>query len=116
MAKIKIKFKMEPEALKRKKWELHKLADLEVKQRFQLQIKNRFCVLEDEVDTREMDTDALIQHTNNIIPRFTSPPPPDHQQTTPNIKLVSPLSPIWSLHECSAGSDLLCYFKNDNNK
>ena len=64
LAKIRVKFKVEKKGLRRKKWNITKLDDLSIANYFQLELQNRFQLLEDEVDTNDPIHRRLPIETN----------------------------------------------------
>ena len=69
LAKIRVKFKVEKKGLRRKKWNITKLDDPSIAKDFQLELQNRFQLLEDEVhvDTNDPIADSLLEQTTTII-------------------------------------------------
>ena len=67
LAKIRLKFKVEKKGLRRKKWNITKLDDPSIAKDFQLELRNRFQLLEDEVDTNDPIGDSLLEQTTTII-------------------------------------------------
>ena len=65
VAKIRVKFNVETS--KKKKWNITKLDDPSIAKDFQLELQNRFQLLEDEVDTNYPITDSLLEQTTTII-------------------------------------------------
>ena len=63
LAKIRVKFKVEKKGLRRKKWNINKLEDPSIAKDFQLELQNRFQLLEDEVDTNDPIADSLLEQT-----------------------------------------------------
>ena len=59
LAKIRVKFKVEKKGLRRKKWNITKLDDPSIAKDFQLELQNRFQLLEDEVDSNDPIADSL---------------------------------------------------------
>ncbi len=66
LAKFRIKFKIGKKAPKRKKRNLQKLSDPSTKHVFQLELRNRFASLEDELDLSAESADTLLHHSNSI--------------------------------------------------
>ena len=68
LAKIRVKFKVE-KGLRRKKWNITKLDDPSIAKDFQLELQNRFQLLEDEVqvDTSDPIADSLLEQTTTVI-------------------------------------------------
>ena len=62
-----MKFKVEKKCLRRKKWNITKLDDPSIAKDFQLELQNRFQLLEDEVDTHDPIADSLLEQTTTII-------------------------------------------------
>ena len=52
-------------SLRRKKWNITKLDDPSIAKDFQLQLQNRFQMIEDEVDTNDPITDSLLEKKNH---------------------------------------------------
>ena len=67
LAKIRVKFKVEKKGLRRKKWNITKLDDPSIAKDFQLELQNKFRLLEDEVDTNDPIADSLLEQTTTII-------------------------------------------------
>ena len=67
LAKIRVKFKFEKNGLRRKEWNITKLDDPNIAKIFQLELQNRFQLLEDEVDTNNPIADSLLEQTTTII-------------------------------------------------
>ena len=67
LAKIRVKFKVEKKCLRRKKWNITKLDDPSIAKDFQLELQNRFQLLEDEVDTNDPIADSPLEQTSTII-------------------------------------------------
>ena len=62
-----MKFKVEKKGLRRKKWNITKLDDPSIAKDFQLELQNRFQLLEDEVDANDPIADSLLEQTTTII-------------------------------------------------
>ena len=73
LAKIRVKFKVEKKGLRRKKWNITKLDDPSIAKDFQLELQNRFQLLEDEahVDTNDPIADSRLEQTTTIIKETT---------------------------------------------
>ncbi len=74
LAKFKIKFKIgKKKAPKRKKWNLQKLSYPSTKHVFQLELRNRFDSLEDELDlsAESADTSFIIQIPSSVAQQTT---------------------------------------------
>ena len=69
LAKIRVKFKVEKKGLRRKKLNITKPDDPSIAKDFQLELQNRFHLLEDEVyvDTNDPIADSLLEQTTTII-------------------------------------------------
>ena len=67
LAKIRVKFKVEKTGPRRKKWNITKLDDPNIAKEFQLELQNRFQLLEDEVETNDPISDSLLEQTTTII-------------------------------------------------
>ena len=58
---------MRRRGLRRKKWNITKLDDPSIAKDFQLELQNRFQLLEDEVDTNDTIADSLLEQSTTII-------------------------------------------------
>ena len=69
LTKIRVKFKVEKKSLRRKKWNITKLDDRSIAKDFQLELQNRFQLLEDEVhvDTNDPIAESILEQTTTVI-------------------------------------------------